>query len=109
MMVSAWALPNEITLVIGSTLAGMYKMKAAITSAQVRAMLLGLRECRRAPQRGQTAARPLAADTALQSRWQLWQLISEARIAVSDDGFMGLNPIFSTRYVGQELKLKLRV
>ena len=108
-MVSAWALPNEITLVIGSTLAGMYKMKAAITSAQVRAMLLGLRECKRAPQRGQDTARPLAAGAALQSRWQLWQLINEALRAVIGDGFTGLNPIVSRRYAGQAQRLMPQV
>jgi hypothetical protein len=55
MMVSDWALPKEMTRVMGSTLAGMYKKKAAVTSAQVRAMLLGLRACSAAPQRGQIA------------------------------------------------------
>ena len=72
-------------------------------------MLLGLRECRRAPQRGQDTTRPLAAGADLQSRWQLWQLINEALRAVIGDGFTGLNPIFSTRYADPALPLMPRV
>jgi hypothetical protein len=43
-------------------------MKAAITSAQVRAMLLGLRECSFAPQRGQTVETFSRNGAALQRR-----------------------------------------
>jgi hypothetical protein len=78
-----------------------------MTSAQVRAILLGLRECSCEPQRGQDTERPLAAGTALQSRWQLWQLIREARIAVSGAGFMGFDLMSSTRYADQVLQLML--
>ena len=44
-----------MTVITGSRLAGTYRMVAVTTSAQVRAMLLGLRRCMAAPQRGQCA------------------------------------------------------
>jgi hypothetical protein len=43
----------------------------------------------------------------LQSRWQLWQLISEARMAVSGAGFMGVYPMSSIRYADQVLLMML--
>ena len=94
-MVSDWALPKEMTRVMGSILAGMYKMKAAITSAQVRAMLLGLRACSAAPQRGQAITPSSGDGAALQRRWQLWQLTSEAFKAVSEDLFMNVFLFYS--------------
>jgi hypothetical protein len=55
-------------------------MMAASTKAQVRAMLLGLRSCKWAPQRGQTMSADRLA--LLQRRWQLWQLINPEFCAV---------------------------
>ena len=45
--------PSWITVSTGYTLAGTYRITAAITSAQVRWMLAGLRAWRCDPQRGQ--------------------------------------------------------
>ncbi|MNJ76768.1 hypothetical protein D3C77_741190 [compost metagenome] len=53
MMVSGLPCPRALTVMIGSTLAGMYRMAAVISSAQVRARLLGRRACTSAPQRVQ--------------------------------------------------------
>jgi hypothetical protein len=72
----------------------MYKMNAAMTSAQVRAMLFGLRACIFAPQRGQSV-KPSSSGGALQSRWQLWQLIRAAFKAVGKDAFMDDFPVDS--------------
>ena len=47
--------PKWITVITGSKLAGTYRIAALTISAQVRAMLLGLRRCMAAPQRGQCA------------------------------------------------------
>ncbi|KAF5050726.1 hypothetical protein DSECCO2_426440 [anaerobic digester metagenome] len=53
MIVSDWAAPRAVVTVMGRTLAGTYMTAAASRKAQARAMLLGLRACRAAPQRGQ--------------------------------------------------------
>ncbi|MNN51268.1 hypothetical protein D3C81_1658950 [compost metagenome] len=53
MIVSGLPCPNVLTVMIGSTLAGMYRIEAAMSSAQVRTILLGRRACTIAPQRVQ--------------------------------------------------------
>ncbi|MNZ84097.1 hypothetical protein D3C78_1028420 [compost metagenome] len=53
MIVSGLPWPRVLTVMIGSMLAGMYRIDAAISSAQVRAMLFGRRACTMAPQRVQ--------------------------------------------------------
>lgn len=52
-IVSGEPSPNEITVMTGNTLAGMYRINAVSVSAHVRLTLLGLRKCRVVPQRGQ--------------------------------------------------------
>ncbi|MNP25178.1 hypothetical protein D3C76_1179730 [compost metagenome] len=53
MMVSGLPCPKALMVMIGNTLAGMYRIDAAMSSAQVRTILLGLRACTMAPQRVQ--------------------------------------------------------
>ena len=55
-IVSFCAPNSELVSIIGSMLAGMYRIIAAIRNAHVRARLSGLRKCRCAPQRGQRAS-----------------------------------------------------
>ncbi|MNE18325.1 hypothetical protein D3C80_1113560 [compost metagenome] len=56
MMVSGLPCPKALTVMIGSTLAGMYKIAEVISNAQVRTRLFGRRACTTAPQRVQVCA-----------------------------------------------------
>ncbi|MNP01193.1 hypothetical protein D3C76_929980 [compost metagenome] len=61
MMVSGLPCPRVLTVMIGSRLAGMYRIIAAINSAQVRTILFGRRPCTMAPQRVQVSGAPSAS------------------------------------------------
>ena len=53
MMVSDSEPNSELVYIIGSILAGIYRIIAEISSAQLREILSGLRRCKGPPQRGQ--------------------------------------------------------
>src|SRR5699024_2616685 len=66
---------------IGTMLAGRYRIMAAISRAHVRATESGLRRCRLAPQRGHAPQVPVAR---LRQTWpHTWQPISPSREAVA--------------------------
>ena len=57
-IVSGSPLPKIVTVIIGYTLAGIYRIIEVIRKAQVRAMESCFRRCMVAPHRGQTATEP---------------------------------------------------